>query len=273
MRRLSGLLTALTVALPLVLLGPVASSAAVADEPAYDARRTIGRSVTGRPIVAYHLGERSRPGVPTVVLMSTMHGNEPHTRHILLSLKSGRPVKGVDLWVVPTYNPDGLAAGSRRNAHGVDLNRNFPYRWKDLDGSYESGPKPASEPETRAMMRFLRTVRPDYVLSFHQPLRGVDTDTKKPRFAKKVARTLHLPAKTLDCGSVCHGTMTMWFNRRFAGTALTVEYGAHPSRRHLRRVVPRQVLTIFGARYAEPAFEPWMPESPEMPEPPGEPTP
>jgi protein MpaA len=270
-RRLSGLLTALAVLLPLALLGPAEGARGPAsperreEGTASQERRVIGTSVRGREIVAHRLGEPAGPGVPTVVLMSTMHGNEPHTRQILLALESGRPVVGVDLWVVPTYNPDGLAERSRKNAHGVDLNRNFPYKWKELDGSYESGPRPASEPETRVMMRFLRKVRPDYVLSFHQPLRGVDTDTKNPRFARRVARELHLPAKTLDCGSVCHGTMTMWFNRRFRGTALTVEYGAHPPKHYLRRTVPKQVLSIFGARYGEPAAEPWEPEAPVAP--------
>ena len=46
------------------------------------------------------------------------------------------------------------------------------------------------------MMRFLRDVSPDYVLSFHQPLHGVDTDNKRPGFSRRVARTLHLPATT-----------------------------------------------------------------------------
>jgi murein peptide amidase A len=254
-RRLWGLLTALAVVLPLALT-PTPAAAAEEEEPAFHARKVIGESVKGRDIVAYHLGEPARPGVPTVVLMSTMHGNEPHTRHILFGLKDGRPVIGVDLWVVPTYNPDGLAAGTRKNAHGVDLNRNFPYKWKDLDGSYESGPKPASEPETRAMMRFLRKVRPDYVLSFHQPLKGVDTDSKRPKFARLVARRLNLPAKTLNCGSVCHGTMTMWFNHHFPGVALTVEYGAHPKKKYLRGTVPKQVLSIFGASHGTITFDP-----------------
>lgn len=250
MRLLSGLLTAFVVLLTQV---PVAAEA----EPAYYERLVIGQSVQGRDIVAYHLGEPARPGVPTVVLMSTMHGNEPHTRQILFALKDGRPVVGVDLWVVPTYNPDGLAAGARKNANGVDLNRNFPRKWKDLDGSYESGPGPASEPETKAMMRFLRKVRPDYILSFHQPLRGVDTDSKRPKFARLVAKRLHLPAKMLDCGSVCHGTMTMWFNHRFRGVALTVEYGAHPAKKYLRRTVPKQVLSLWpGAGYGTITIDP-----------------
>ena len=100
--------------------------------------RVIGTSVRGRTIMAYHLGE---PGKPKVVLISTMHGDERDTRRILQTLRDGRPIHGIDLWVVPTYNPDGLAAGTRKNAHGVDLNRNYPYSWADLDGNYESGPR------------------------------------------------------------------------------------------------------------------------------------
>jgi len=261
MRRSSA---ALAAAVTAALVFPVAATtSAVAAEPAGEApkrpaviaQRVIGTSVQDRDIVAWHLGEPGRPGVPTVVLVSTMHGDEPATRHVLRSLRDGEPVVGVDLWVVPTYNPDGLAAGTRRNAHGVDLNRNFPYRWADLDGRYESGPEPASEPETVAMMSFLRDVRPDHVIGFHQPLHGVDTDTKRPRFARKVARHLGLPRKSFDCGGVCHGTMTGWFNHRFAGNALTVEYAAKPSVRRLRTVVPGQVLSIFGGYRAHLDWE------------------
>ena len=227
------------------------SASAVAD--AVIGTRVLGRTPRERKIRAFHLGE---PGEPKVVLISTMHGNEPATRQILWSLVDGKPVHGIDLWVVPVYNPDGLAAGTRKNAHGVDLNRNYPYHWVDLDGNYESGPEAASERETRAMMRFLKKVRPRWLLSFHQPLRGVDTDTKRPKFARRVARTLDLPAKTLDCGGVCHGTMTGWFNHRFKGVALTVEYGAHPTKRMMRTLAPRRVLEIFGAWRGVPQAEP-----------------
>ncbi len=226
---------------------PAARLAAPAAAPA-DAvvrKRKLGESVNGRPIMAYRLGESDQP---TVVLISTMHGNESDTRKILLSLKDGRPIVGVDLWVVPTYNPDGLAAGTRKNAHGVDLNRNYPYQWVDLDGNYESGPEPKSEPETRAMISFLKDVKPRRILSFHQPLYGVDTDTKNKKFARRVADKLDLPTKTFDCGGVCHGTMTSWYNHRFKGAALTVEYGQSPSRKMMRRTVPPKVLKVFGAR-------------------------
>lgn len=228
-------------------LAPAPSAALPAgpgDRPAVVEARTIGHSVKGRPIRAWRLGE---PGKRRIVLVSTMHGNEPHTRGILQSLRDGRAIRGVDLWVIPTYNPDGLARGTRRNARGVDLNRNFPYKWADLDGNYESGRRPGSEPETRAVMRFLEEIAPRRVISFHQPLNGVDTDTKDPGFARRLARALRLPQTRLDCGGLCHGTMTMWFNHHFRGAALTVEYGSHPSRRRMVVEAPRQVLGVLGA--------------------------
>ena len=223
---------------------PATAAPATDDRPAVVEVRTLGQSVQGRPIRAWRLGE---PGKRRIVLVSTMHGNEPHTRAILETLRDGRAIRGVDLWVVPTYNPDGLARGTRRNARGVDLNRNFPHRWADLDGNYESGRGPASEPETRAVMRFLEDIDPLRVISFHQPLDGVDTDTKDPRFARRLARALRLPRTSLDCGGLCHGTMTMWFNHHFRGAALTVEYGARPARRRMVVEAPRQLLGVLGA--------------------------
>ncbi len=245
--------TALTA--PVAQTGPGAAPTSGA-RPAVVERRVIGKSVRGRPIVAWRLGEPDEPDVPSVVLISTMHGDEPATRRILQALRDGARLRGIDVWVVPTYNPDGLARGTRKNARGVDLNRNYPYGWVDLDGRYESGPRPGSEPETRAMMAFLDDVRPERVLSFHQPLLGVDVATKRPAFARKVARKLRLPRRNLTCGGVCHGTMTGWFNHRFPGNALTVEYGARPSRHRMSGVAPGQVLSVFGAARGGTSLEP-----------------
>jgi len=227
---------------PGLLLVPWPPTVAADGRPAVIGTRVLGKTVQGRKIVAYHLGE---PGKKKVVLISLMHGNEPAPRRITTDLVNGPPVHGINLWVVPVYNPDGFARHTRKNAHGVDLNRNYPFKWAPLNGGYESGPKPASEPETRAMMRFLKKVRPAYVLSFHQPLHAVDI-TERPKFSKRVARSLGLPMSRLNCGSSCHGTMTMWFNHRFRGFALTVEYGAKPAKRKLR-TAPDKILKLFGA--------------------------
>jgi murein peptide amidase A len=229
--------------LPTLLLLPSSPTTAAGNgRPAVIGHRVLGKSVQGRKIVAWHLGER---GKKKVVLIAVMHGNEQAPRRILTDLLDGPPVHGLNLWVVPTYNPDGAAHHTRKNAHGVDLNRNYPFKWRNLDGNYESGPKPSSEPETKAMRKFLSKVRPAYILSFHQPLHAVDI-TERPKFSKRVARALGLPRSRLTCGSTCHGTMTMWFNHKFKGFALTVEYAGNPPRSKLR-AAPDKILKLFGA--------------------------
>lgn len=243
---LAGLCGLLLAATPLSLTTP--ADAASTDGSAVLESRRIGRSVMGRAIRAYRVGNPDAK--VTAVAMSTMHGDEPATRQILRAIRDGRKVKGIDLWLIPTANPDGLARHSRKNAHGVDLNRNFPFHWADLDGRYESGPRPASEPETRALMDFFSQVRPRYVVSFHQPLYGVDTSVRSVRrFAIRLARGLNLPRKRFTCGGVCHGTFTQWYNHRFDGKAVTVEYGAHPPRYRMRVRAPRQLVRTLGGHY------------------------
>jgi predicted deacylase len=224
---------------------PAYALARSATRPAVVEKVVIGHSVRHRPIVAYHLGEQG-PGIPTMMIVSTMHGNERQIQQIPEALRDGRRIHGVDLWVVPVMNPDGLARDTRQNARGVDLNRNFPTHWVHTTGHYGSGPRAASEPETRAMMRFLLKVRPDRLVSFHQPLHGVDLDSRRPGFSHQVARALHLPVSHVKCGGICGGTMTQWFEAHLPGTAITVEYGAHPSSHTLRVQAPKALLRLFG---------------------------
>ena len=40
--------------------------------------------------------------------------------------------------------------------------------------------------------------------------------------------------------------MTQWYNHRFRGSALTVEYGARPPRHRMRVEAPRQVIDLLG---------------------------
>jgi murein peptide amidase A len=228
------------------LVATAPAQAASASRPAVVESRVIGHSVKGRAIRAYRVGNPRSAN--KVVVMSTLHGDEPRTRMILQDIRDGRRVKGVDLWLIPVANPDGLARHTRKNARGVDLNRNYPYRWADLDGRYESGRRAGSEPETRALMRFFDRVRPRRIVSIHQPLHGVDVSTLRSRdFARRLAAGLDLPRKNLTCGGVCHGTFTQWYMHRHGGRAVTVEYGAHPSRHRMTVTAPRKLIRVIGA--------------------------
>lgn len=256
MRRLSGFCLLLLPVFVIALLVPDPARAVPADRATTSVPRAagsvlevrvIGRSVKGRPIKAWHLGDPTSP--VKAVFLAAMHGNEAGPSRILRNLRDGRRITGADVWVVPNLNPDGVVRHTRKNARGVDLNRNFPVRWIRQYGNYDSGRGPASEPETRAAMQFLKEIRPKYVVSFHQPLYGVDSSYhgKVRPLSYRLSRYLHLPRKRFTCNSGCHGTMTQWFNRRLPGAAITVEYGHRMSSRQKNVTGPRGLLRSVGA--------------------------
>jgi murein peptide amidase A len=207
-------------------------------------RETIGTSAGGRNIVAYRAGE---PGKPVVVVTATMHGEEDFGQYVVRGLMEGKKIEGVDLWLLPVLNPDGLAKDRRWVAHHVDLNRNFPNRFIVRANS---GPKAASANETRVITKFLDRVRPTYLVSWHQPLYAVDSYRVKDKaLMKRLSSGLKLPVKSLNCHGSCHGTMTGWYNANHAGAAITVEYGSKA--RSVKRMKGRDadaVLTAVGGR-------------------------
>jgi peptidoglycan hydrolase-like protein with peptidoglycan-binding domain len=203
-------------------------------------RETIGTSAEGRPIRAYRAGE---PGKPVVMVVATMHGEENFGQYVARGLLEGRPVTGVDLWVVPVLNPDGLAKDRRWVNGGVDLNRNFPNRFVVRANS---GPRASSAKETRVVTRFLDRVNPRYLVSWHQPLLGVDTYRVKDKaLMRRLSAGLDIPLRSLDCHGSCHGTMTGWFNARHAGAAITIEYS--DTARSMARMKGRDANAVLKA--------------------------
>jgi hypothetical protein len=244
-------------ALPLLLataLLPSASpSLAAAEAPAaapavraaaLTERVLLGRSVEGRPIWAFRTGNPDASRV--VVVLGQMHGDEPAGVVTALSIRTrAENATGADVWVVPTMNPDGRAAGTRNNARGVDLNRNWPTNWEP--GS-TAGSGPASEPETKAMRRFLKRVEPTFVASMHQPFKVIGRSDKNMAYVRRLSRELELPIRSVQIGD-CEGpdcppvpTMTSWFNARRSGTSVTIEFGERPGKRYLEGKAARGIL-------------------------------
>ncbi len=194
---------------------------------ARSAERTVlvGRSRDGRAIVAHVLGAAT--ATRRVLLVGCIHGNECAGQRILAALEHRRVRTGVQLWLVPSMNPDGEAADTRQNADGVDLNRNFPYQWRAGGGpTYYAGPHPSSEPETRAAMRLIERVRPAVTIWYHQHEDLVDMAGGDRGVARRYAELSGLRA---TCLPFLPGTATAWSNHDFAGTtAFVVELPAGP---------------------------------------------
>jgi protein MpaA len=184
----------------------------------------VGHSVRGRAIEAYERGDRS---APVTLVAGVIHGSEPAGLAVVRRLRRMPLPAEVHLWLVPTVNPDGLAAGTRQNAHGVDLNRNWPVGWVHNgvpgDGNY-SGPRPMSEPENRAMRAFILRVKPALTIWYHQPLDVVYGSDPHAAVLRRYARLSGLPYHRLAAPP---GAATRWERRRFPrGVHFVVEFPA-----------------------------------------------
>jgi hypothetical protein len=149
-------------------------------QPALAAAResTIGNSQSGSPLTLYSIG----PGPRRVLVLGGQHGGpEANTVELvggLLDYFDSYPEElpsGIELDVLVTANPDGLIAGSRQFASGVDPNRNWGGSdWRsdayDSDAVFRTGlggPEPFSEPETRALADWILTTRPAFIVNYH----------------------------------------------------------------------------------------------------------
>jgi carboxypeptidase T len=166
----------------------------------------VGLSNQNRPVLALLVSttpaknDLRATAKPSVMIDGMHHAREVMTaeiamdvaEHLLEGYASGdaeakKIVDGWNVWVLPMLNVDGNnivwtknnmwrknAAASGGTVHGVDINRNYPYRFADCNGSSGSrfsetyrGAAPASEPETKALMALADLAHPTASLSYH----------------------------------------------------------------------------------------------------------
>lgn len=168
--------------------------------------RRYGKSRLGAPLLWFPAPPSSEKAG---LILAGTHGDE-NVAQVTLScaLRTLEP-KHRQHHVVLAVNPDGCQLGLRANAHGVDLNRNFPsanwkagetvYRWNSAantrDVVLSGGEKPASEPETVALCRLIHQIAPRWVVSFHDPLACID-DPGNSALGQWLAQAFTLPLVT-----------------------------------------------------------------------------
>lgn len=144
-----------------------------------------GKSLLGAPLL-YFPAVHSGPN--TGLVIAGTHGDENAAVVTLSCALRSLPSSQLRHHVVLAMNPDGCQLGLRANANGVDLNRNFPaanwrsgdtvYRWNSAtptrDVKLSTGGRPGSEPETQALCRLIHSLKPKWVVSFHEPLACIE---------------------------------------------------------------------------------------------------
>ncbi|WP_435271401.1 M14 family zinc carboxypeptidase [Streptomyces sp. 1222.5] len=185
--------------------------AAARANPGLTKVESIGKTVDGQDILALRLTRNARKSKdgskPSVLYMSNQHAREwitpEMTRrlmhyyldHYRTDKRVRKIVDSTELWFVLSANPDGYdytfksadnrlwrknlrdvnGDGAISTGDGVDLNRNFAYKWGyDDEGSSPNptsqtyrGASPASEPETRALDAFEKRIGFTYGINYH----------------------------------------------------------------------------------------------------------
>lgn len=159
-----------------------------------------GTSVQGRPLSCLVYGR----GPDTLLVIGGIHGGEPAGAVLarqLCTYLEGHPelLSGRRVVVMAEANPDGLAAGRRTNAHGVDVNRNFPSA--NYAPGKTSGQAAACEPETSYLVGLMDRYRPGKIVTIHQPLTCIDYDGPARGLAVAMSHLCRLPVRKLGAKS------------------------------------------------------------------------
>ena len=222
---------------------PAVPEPAATAEPLTLIKSVVGRSVEGRPIEHWQIGD----GEYHILLLASIHGNENRGTSLLhrlsehLELSQRELLEDCSVVLLPTVNPDGVEANSRFNSQGVDLNRNFPAGNRENSKRY--GMQALSEPEAVAIHRVILDFQPDHIVTLHEPLNCVDYDGPAGKLAEAMAESCPLPVKKLGSRPGSLGS--------FAGVTLQIPTITYELPRDAKNTPDQQLWKSYGESLIE----------------------
>jgi protein MpaA len=187
----------------------------------------IGKTVLGREIAAVRFDppDYAKPR-PPAILFGGMHGDEPASvlqlERLIPELIERPP--GRVTWIVPCLNVDGILAGTKNNAHDVDLNRNFASRnWQpEHKPGYFPGAAAESEPETKALVELIERAAAERLIALHATFRCFNWDGAGRALAEEMGRLSGYPAEG-DIGYPTPGSFGSKYGVDLGREVVTVE--------------------------------------------------
>lgn len=185
---------------------------------------TAGTSVQGAPIRVLTVGHGPRK----VLFIGGIHGDEPEgsvtTAELPAAFEAAGLAASVTLTILEDANPDGRAAGTRENANGIDVNRNFPAKNFDTTDPSNGG-QPESEPETRAVIETVNRIGPALILVVHSWVgrQFINFDGPAREIADRFSQASGLPVEESSSFTPTPGSLGSYFGRDRGIPVLTIE--------------------------------------------------
>ena len=181
------------------------------------------KSEKGKDIELFEMTSEKK--LKTVFIIGVFHGDEPQGEVLIRKfINKYKKQPENKILLIPCLNPDGKELNTRQNANGTDLNRNFPtknYIVTD-DEHYYGGKEPASEAETKFMMKIIDEYKPDFILSLHAPYRVVNYDGPAKNYAEDISKLTGYPVEE-DIGYPTPGSFGTYAGKERQIPTITLE--------------------------------------------------